>query len=76
MVAAGAILKSLYPELFHVTCAAHLLHNCATKIKSYSEDVDHLVAKVKAPTVGNKIKQAKFAVIGCRSNSVVTRWGS
>ena len=29
MVAAGAILRSLYPKLFHVTCAAHL-----SKLKS------------------------------------------
>ena len=28
---AGITLKSLYPKLFHVTCVAHLLHNCAMK---------------------------------------------
>ena len=32
MIAAGITLKSLYPKLFHVTCVAHLLHNCAVKI--------------------------------------------
>ena len=31
MMAAGAILKSLYPKLFHVTRVAHLLHNCTMK---------------------------------------------
>ena len=46
MVAADTILKSLYPKLFHVTCIAHLLHNCAIKIKSHVEDVDQLIAKV------------------------------
>ena len=35
MIAAGITLKSLYPKLFHVTCVAHLLHNCAMKIKSH-----------------------------------------
>ena len=34
MVVAGAILKSLHPKLFHVTCEAHLLCNCATAVKS------------------------------------------
>ena len=29
MIAAGITLKPLYPKLFHVTCTAHLLHNCA-----------------------------------------------
>ena len=40
MIAAGIMLKSLYPKLFHVTCVAHLLHNCAMKIKSHFEDVN------------------------------------
>ena len=47
MIAAGIILKSLYPKLFHVTCVAHLLHNCAIKIKSHFEDVDQLISKSK-----------------------------
>ena len=40
MTVAGITLKSLYPKLFHVTCVANLLHNCAMKIKSHFEDVD------------------------------------
>ena len=47
MIAAGITRKSLYPKLFHVTCVAHLLHNCAMKIKSHFEDVDQLIAKTK-----------------------------
>ena len=43
MIAAGITLKSLYPKLFHLTCVAHLLHNCAEKIKSHFEDVDQLI---------------------------------
>ena len=76
MVAAGAILKSLYSKLLHVTCVAHLLHNCAMKVKSHFEDVDQLIAKVKSTTVKNKTRQAKFATIGCPPQPVVTRWGS
>ena len=63
-IAAGITLKSLYPKLFHVTCVAHLLHNCAMEIKSHFEDVDQLIAKVKAVTIKNKTRQAKFSVIG------------
>ena len=47
MIAAGITLKSLYPKLFHVTCVAHLLHNCAMKFKSQLENVDQLIAKSK-----------------------------
>ena len=48
MIAAGIIVKSQYPKLFHVTYVAHLLHNCVMKIKSHFEDVDQLIAKVNA----------------------------
>ena len=51
IAAAGIKLKSLYPKLFHMTCEAHLLHNCAMKIKSHFEDEDQLIAKVKAVTI-------------------------
>ena len=64
MVAAGTVLKSLYPILFHVTCIAHPLHNCAMKVKSYFQDVDQLIAKIKTATVKNKTRQAQFAAIG------------
>ena len=57
MIAAGRTPKSLYPKLFHVTCVAHLLHKCAMKIKSHFEDVDQLIAKVKAGTIKNKTRQ-------------------
>ena len=56
MIAAGITVKSLYLKLFHVTCAAHLLHSCAMKIKSHFEDVDQLIAKVKEVTIKNKTR--------------------
>ena len=76
MIDVGITLKSLYPKLFHVTCVAHLLHNCAMKITSRFEDVDQLIAKVKAVTIKNKTRQAKFSAIGYPPKPVPTRWGS
>ena len=76
MIAAGITLKPLYPKLFPVTCVAHLLHNCAMKIKSHFEDVDQLIAKIKAVTIKNKTRQAKFSAIGYPSQHVPTKWGS
>ena len=76
MIAAGITLISLYPKLFHVTCVAHLLHNCAMKIKSHFEDVDQLIAKVKAVTIINKTRHAKFSAIGYPPQPVPTRWES
>ena len=76
MIAAGITLKSLYPKLFHVKYITHLLHNCAMKIKSHFEDVDQLIAEVKAVTTKNKTRQAKFSAIGYPSQPVLTRLGS
>ena len=76
MIAAGITLKSLYPKLFHVRCVAHLLHNCAKKIKSHFEYVDQLIAKIKAVTIKNKTRQTKFSAIGYPPQPVPTRWGS
>ena len=76
MNATGITLKSLYLKLFHVTCVAHLLHNCAMKIKSHFENVDQLIAKAKAVTIKNKTRQPKFSAIGYPSQPVPKRWGS
>ena len=46
------------------------------KIKSHSEDVDQLIAKVKAVTIKNKTRQAKFPAIDYPPQPVPTRWGS
>ena len=46
IVAANAILQSLFLKLLHGTCVAYLLHNCTMKVKSQFEDVDQPIAKV------------------------------
>ena len=76
MIATGVTLNSLHPKLFHVTCVAHLLHNCAMKIKSHFEDVDQLIAKIKAVTIKTKTRQAKYSAIGYAPQPVSTRRGS
>ena len=76
MIAVGITLKSQYPKLFQVTRAAHLLHNCATKIKSHFEDVDQLIAKIKAITIKDKTRQAKFSAIDYPPQPVLARWGN
>ena len=76
MEAAGHTLKSLYSQLFHVTCVAHLLHNCALRVKAKFPAVDNLIACVKAATIKNKTRQAMFASIGKPPQPVITRWAS
>ena len=49
---------------------------CAINSKSHFEDVDQLLAKVKAVTIKIKTRQAKFATIGCPLLPVPIRWRS
>ena len=67
MIAAGITLKS-------VTQAVS--REVLLKMKSHFEDVHQLIAKVKAVTIKNKTRQAKFSVIGYPPQPVPTRWGS
>ena len=48
------------------------------KLKSHFEDVDQLIAKIKAVTIKNKTRQAKFSAIGngYPPQPLPTRWGS
>ena len=70
----NALLKILYPQLFHITCLAHLLHNCAEKVRSHFPEVDNLIATVKAVTVKNKQRNHQFNVIGNLPQPVLTCW--
>ena len=75
MCRAGKVLKEIYSNLLHVTCLAHLMHNCALKVKSFCKEVDDLIAAVKASVVKNKSRAADFDVYGRPPQPVVTRWG-
>lgn len=75
MVCAAQALKQLYPTLFHVPCVAHLLHNCAMKIRGFYK-VDFLIGQVKASTVKSKQRRSLFAEIGYPPQPIVTRWAS
>lgn len=75
-ILAGERLKELFPSVMHVTCIAHLFHNCAMKIKTKFENVDSLIARVKALTTKNRSRQSLFDVIGQPPQPIVTRWGS
>lgn len=76
MISAGKTLKNLFPRLFHITCLAHLMHNCALRIKSKFSSADAIIAAIKAATVKNKSRETDFCNIGKPPTPIVTRWGS
>ena len=50
------MLKVMYPLLLHVTCATHLLHNCAKHIRLHFKAAKNLIVSTKAAAL--KIKGA------------------
>ena len=67
LVLAGKTLKELYPTLMHVTCVAHLLHNCAMRVCAYFKNIDDVVDKIKAATIKNKDRKTDFREAGLPS---------
>ena len=65
MSLAGKKLKELYPTLMHVTCIAHLLHNCAMRVRAYLKNIDDVVATIKAATIKNKDRKMIFVKLVC-----------
>ena len=78
MSSAGKTLKELYPSLMHVTCVAHLLHNCAMRVRAHFKNTDEVIATIKAVTFKNKDRKKDFhdAGLPSRPDPVITRWAT
>ena len=78
MSLAGKTLKELYPSLMHVTCVAHLLHNCAMRVHAHFKYIDEIIATIKAATIKNKHRKKDFHDAGLPSppDPVLTRWAT
>ena len=64
--------------MFHITCLAYLIHNCAFRIRSFFKDVDNLIGAIKMCTHKNNPYQLLFVNAGIPSSPIViiTRWSS
>ena len=78
MSLAGKTLNKLCLFLMHVTCVAHLLHNCAMRVRAYFRNIDEIVATIKAATIKNKDRKNGFHEAGLPSppDPVITRWAT
>ena len=78
MSLAGKTLKEFYPFLMHVTCVAHLLYNCAMRVRAYFKNINEVVATIKAATIKNKDRKNNFHEAGLPSppDPVITRWAT
>ena len=81
MSSAGKTLKELYPSFpsfMHVTCVAHLLHNCAMRVRAHLKNIHEVIATIKAATIKNKDRKKDFHDAGLPSppDPVITRWAT
>ena len=78
MSSAGKTLKELYPSLMHVTCVAHLLPNCAMRVRAHFKNIDEVIATIKAATIKNKDCKKDFHDAGLPSppDPVITTWAT
>ena len=78
MSSAGKTLKELYPSLMHVTCVAHLLHNCAMRVRAHFKNIHEAIATIKAATIKNKDRKKDFHDAGLPSppDPVITKWAT
>ena len=78
MSLAGKTLKEFYPSLMHVTCFAHLLHNCAMRVRAHFKNIDEIITTIKAATIKNKDLKKDFHDAGLPSppDPVMTRWAT
>ena len=44
---AGKTLKELYLSLMHINCVAHLLHNCAMRVRAHFKDSDEVYQQLR-----------------------------
>jgi len=73
MIKARKMLKEKYPNLLHVFCVAHLLHNCAMRVKEHYPNVDYMMGAIKMLTNKNRTRSNLFSSIGTPPSIIVTR---
>ena len=62
----------------HVNCVVHLLHNCAMRVLAHFENIDKVIATIKAATFKNKDCKKDFHDAGMSSppDPVITKWAT
>ena len=62
----------------NVNCVAHLLHNCAMRVRAHFKNIAEVIATIKAATIKNKDRKKDFHNAGQSSplDLVITRWAT
>ena len=54
MFFAGKTLKQSYPSSMRVNYVAHLLHNCAIRVRAHFKNINEVIATIKVATIKKK----------------------
>ena len=59
-----------------VNCAAHLLHNCAMRVRAHFKNIDEVIGRIKAAKLKNKDRKKDFQDAGLPfpPDPIITRW--
>ena len=62
----------------HANCVAHLLHNCARRLRAHFKNIDELITTIKAAIIQNKGRKKEFhdASLPSPLGPVITRWAT
>ncbi len=59
-IKAGKMLKQIVPQLKHITCICHGIHNLCETVRNINKNVDRLISFLKSSLIKNREKQALF----------------
>ena len=76
MIKAGEMYKIWNDNFLHITCVAHLIHNCAMRIRGSFGAVDKVIGCIKMLTHKNREVKLMFEKIGMPPTVILTRWSS
>ena len=69
-------IKGIIPFFDDVNCVAHLLHNCAMRVRAQFKNIDEAMATIKAAAIKSKDRKKDFHDSGLSSppDPVIARW--
>ncbi|KAL4120582.1 hypothetical protein QTP88_013250 [Uroleucon formosanum] len=80
MKKAGSSIQTLYPNIIHLTCLAHVCHNVCEEVRAYYKNVDQLISEMKKTFLKCPkriaVLKEKYPELPNPPRPVITRWGT
>jgi hypothetical protein len=80
MKKAGSTIQTLYPNIIHLTCLAHVCHNVCEEVRAYYKYVDQLISEMKKTFLKCPkriaVLKEKCPELPNPPIPIITRWGT